>query len=132
MSQFIVNPVALKAGVKKSSAWVSGPANLTSAVIQLTDSTGATQPATNSNWLHTAGNVTEWGIEYSLDGGATSAGWLVGPYNFAFGTLLKDGKSMPEATISSSAALVAAGGMVRESITVDTNITLGNVITTTP
>lgn len=120
MATFTIAPTAITANVQKNSASQTVPTASKSVFIQLTD-TGM--------WATTIGHITQWGVQYSKDGGAT---WNWGPVwqnNVPFGAVGKDGK-LPQLEIANDLNVgLNAGDLVRLAILVDTNITLGATIT---
>lgn len=127
MASLTINPVNISANVEKDSASHPLTAKINSALIQLTDSTGATTPAAGSNWLTTAGNITQWGVQISSDNGTTWQ-WLVSQ-SLPFGSLDKSG-NMPALAIQSGNIVGDVGNLVRLGILTDTAIRLGAVVTT--
>ncbi len=130
MALTTIPPVQLKAGSEKDSPAHTLSASITAIKIQLTDSTGSTTPAAGSNWRTTVGNITQWGVQLSTDGGLTWS-WFVSQSSLPFGALDRSG-GMPALTLSSDQIVSNAGAQVRLAALVDTNITLGAIITTTP
>ena len=129
MATFTIQPVNIPANTLTPSAAAAVPSNITSATAQLSDGTGKTSalPA-NSDWLKTAGNVLQWGVQRSTDGGVNWS-WYLYQVGLPFGSLQKD-KSMPSLELASGDIIASQGDQVRLAIIVDTPIKLGAVITT--
>lgn len=122
-----IQKVTIVANVEKDSASVTVPANLNSVDIRLTDPNGV--------WRTTAGNIKQWGLQKSTDGGVT---WVWGPVWqgdpndsttwIPFGTTAKDG-GLPGLGMSSSDLVSVTGDRLRLAIITDANIVLGATIT---
>lgn len=125
MPTFNIPGQNLQAGVEWQSSGQPVPAGVVEGKAQITDP--------NNRWDTTVGNVTYWGLQYSTDNGQ-SWQWTPARQNgLPFGSHIRGG-GLP--TIISNQemtnGLVAAGGLVRLVIMVDTDIRLGFDITTTP
>lgn len=90
MPVFTIQPVNITASVEKDSPGQTLSASITDIVIQLTDGNGSSTPAANSDWLKTTGNILQWGVQMSTDGGSTW-NYVIWESNIPFGHLTRGG-----------------------------------------
>jgi hypothetical protein len=119
MATFNIPAQTILANMEKDSPSVTVGTKYTDALVQLTDP--------NNAWKTTAGNVRQWGIQRSTDGGTTWS-WFLYQTNLPFGSL--DGAGgMPSLELSTGSNQLAATDRLRLSILTDTNIVLGASVT---
>lgn len=114
--------VNFQPGTERHSASVTLNSRLKDVEITLTDP--------NNVWNTTVGNIVQWGVQISHDGGTTWDWWIF-QTGLAFGSRTKSG-GMPSLTISSDTFLGNEGNQARLAMTVDTAIRLGATVVTTP